>query len=58
MERVATIPIYETRKIEPYPSCEGRQYKENITPKLARMINECPRFTRMLEEVELKLIEK
>lgn len=58
MERVVTIPIYETREIEPYPSCEGGQYKENDPPKLTMMAKECPRFKRMLEEVELKLIEK
>ena len=58
MERVVTIPIYETREIEPYPSCEGRRFKENITPKLAMMAKECPRFKRKIEEVELKLIEK
>ena len=57
MERVVTIPIYETREIEPYPSCEGIRC-ENITPKLAMMVKECPRFKRILEEVELKLIEK
>ena len=58
MERVVTIPIYETREIEPYPSCEGRQCKENTAPKLAMMAKKCPRFKSMLEEVELKLIEK
>ena len=57
MERVVTIPIYETRKIEPYPSELGES-KEYIVPKLERMINECSRFKQMLEEVELKLIEK
>lgn len=57
MERVVTIPIYETREIEPYPSEIGEP-KEHIVPKLERMVNECPRFKRMLEEVELKLIEK
>jgi hypothetical protein len=50
MERVVTIPIYETREIEPYPSCEGIRCKENITPKLAMMVKECPRFKRILEE--------
>lgn len=58
MERVVTIPIYETREIEPYPSCEGRRFKENFTPKLAMMVKECTRFKRKIEEVELKLIEK
>ncbi len=58
MERVVTIPIYETREIEPYPSCEGRWYKECEEPKLKKMVRECPRFKRILEEVELKLIEK
>ena len=58
MERVVTIPIYETREIEPYPSCEGRWVKECKEPKLKKMVRECPRFARILEEVELKLIEK
>ena len=53
MERVVTIPIYETREIEPYPSCEGRPFKENVTPKLAMMVKECPRFKRKIEEVKL-----
>ena len=57
MERVVTIPIYQTREIEPYPSELGES-KEYIVPKLERMINECSRFKQMLEEVELKLIEK
>ena len=58
MERVVTIPICETREIEPYPSCEGRWYKECEELKLKKMVRECPRFKRILEEVELKLIEK
>ena len=44
-------------EIEPYPSELGES-KEYIVPKLERMINECSRFKQMLEEVELKLIEK
>ena len=58
MERVVTIPIYESRTVEPYQSCEGRLYKECEEPKLKKMVRECPRFKRISEEVELKLIEK
>lgn len=38
MERVVTIPIYETKEIEPYPSCKGRWYKECEEPKLKKMV--------------------
>ena len=55
MEKVVTIPIYESREIEPYPSSEGRWHKECCEPKLKMMLRECPRFKRILEEVELAL---
>lgn len=58
MERVVTIPIYESRTVEPYPSCEGRWNKEYREPKLKKMVRECPIFKSILEEVELKLIDK
>lgn len=48
----------EVKRVEPYPSAEGRWYKECCEPKLKKMVRECPRFKRILEEVELKLIEK
>ena len=36
----------------------GGQTPNKFAPKLAMMAKKCPRFKRILEEVELKLIEK
>ena len=58
MGKIVTISTYEIRTVEPYPSSEGRWHKECCEPKLKKMTRECPRFERILKEVELKLIEK